>query len=74
MGNRFVDLGAYLDFFQRGKYMGSLFCEHDINRGYGYESMEVITLDKNITLDTGKTIKAGSEVKTYQMKLCGKRL
>ena len=70
--------GYHLDYWVRGKYAGFIRMEDPDREVYGYSGRQKITLTDDVQIErsNGKmaTLKAGSEVITECIPICGRIL
>lgn len=71
-GVKYEQLGYYLDFFQAGKFVGSMVLQEPDRKEVGYYSKKIAVSDFTFKLDNGKKIQAGLEYHTYMYPLCGR--
>lgn len=69
----FQELGFITEYWVSGKLKGTIFKQQKTEI-FGYESKKEFLLEEDIVLDNNKKIKKGTFVKTYIVKLNGKKL
>jgi hypothetical protein len=65
-------VGYHVDYYQDGKFMGSVRIEKKDRPTCGYQSRILETANQNITIKKNKTIRKGTEFYTELIPLCGK--
>lgn len=69
---KFQVLGYFEEYFIDGKFIGTLPCQYDSQRQFGWFGRKTSYATEDIILERGKKIKAGTKYYTYVQQLCGK--
>ena len=72
--SKFEVTGFFLEIFIGNQFVGSIPSDYIPNRKTGYVGREKITLEADIITSTKKRVKKGTEVMTYYMPMCGRRI
>jgi len=72
MKTQFENIGYSIEYYVKGKFIGSVKTIQPTGRVLGYKGRYTYTLDKDIVLNNGKRLKNGTEVSTMVIQLCGK--
>jgi len=70
--NGFEVIGYFEEYLVDNKFIGTKRVEFDPSRSLGWAGRKTFYAAKDIILDRGKKIKAGTKYYTYLQQLCGK--
>lgn len=72
--NTFEIIGYFKEYYQNGKFIGTLPCPEPTNEVFGYYSQELVTMEADRITDQNRKLRAGKCYKTYTFPLCGKMI